>query len=143
MDLKSALQQFIVELTATESAFSDTAMRALSHDASFVEHSVKILNPTARFTLVKRMAHVRRIDPELIRRLEAEDARADQLREKRTAAWHLLERLAGRADGEAVEMAREPWVPTEAEIDRCLRSTAELRASLMSLAHQVATARED
>jgi hypothetical protein len=160
LELKSAIDLFVAEFAAAEMYFASTALRSLSDDPAFVEHSEKMLEPAARFTLIKRMALVRNVDPGVIEQIETANVRAEKLREKRDAVartMHVLESKlesekdprdrAGSNDARRVKSRTgraqpiDVWVPTAAEIEQCLVGTATLRASLVSIADQVASAR--
>ena len=135
MDLKSEIDLFFAEFSHVESHGLGAALRSMSADRAFVEQSEKILDHDSRFTLLKRMACVRNVSPDLLCELEDADLRAAQLREKRDE----LARTLGSIDGAPPSRAaRDVWIPTRAEIESCRTSTARLQRTLQAITRQVA-----
>lgn len=159
LDLKTATELFIAEFSVFEKHFVGAALRSLSSDMAFVGHAEKLLNLEARLTLLKRMAIVRQVDPELILQLEDVQLRAANLREKRDELSQVLDLLAAHKcaprldrplhpqddidlDGGFVPRPHRAWVPTVGEIDECRKVTSKLQATLGSIAAQFSGCRE-
>lgn len=145
MDLKHEIDLFFSEFSAVESSAVGEALRSLSADHAFVERSEKILDVHARFTLLKRMASVRNVSPEVLCELEGADLQAAELREKRDALTRTLSSIRNDAAEGAASGARRPrrrgtdvWIPTPGEIAKCRTSTAKLHATLQAITRQVA-----
>ncbi len=132
MDLKSEIDRFVTEFSAVESHCVGEALRSLSADRDFVERSERILDHHARFTLLRRMASVRNLSPEVLSELADADARAAELREKRDE----LTRTLSSIDNDRV--TTDVWIPTIAEIEMCRVGTATLQATLEAVTRQVA-----
>ncbi len=132
MDLKSEIDRFVTEFSAVESHCVGEALRSLSADRDFVERSERILDHHARFTLLRRMASVRNLSPEVLSELADADARAADLREKRDE----LTRTLSSIDNDRV--TTDVWIPTIAEIEMCRVGTATLQATLEAVTRQVA-----
>ncbi len=146
MDLKSEIDRFVTEFSEVESHCVGEALRSLSADRDFVEQSEKILDHHARFTLLRRMASVRNLSPEVLSELEGADVRAAELREKRDELARTLSSIDNdrQHDGPAParrsrRVATDVWIPTIAEIEKCLVSTATLQATLRAITRQVAS----
>jgi hypothetical protein len=156
MELKTSIDLFIAEFLALETHFVRLALQSLSDDAEFVEHTEKLLDLEARLKLLKRMALVRKLDPELIGQLDCINSSACQLREKRDVLdQHVrtTESNLGQDHSQAVcavesraihalpigelTEASSGWVPTIEEINECRQDTTKLQASLQSLAEHV------
>jgi hypothetical protein len=141
VDLKSEIDLFFTEFSAVESQGVGAALRSLSADREFVEQSEKILDHDARFTLLKRMASVRNMPPEVLSDLEGADLRAAELREKRDELARTLSSI-GTESGRPSRNRRvrtDVWIPTMAEIEKCRTSTATLQATLQSITRLVAS----
>jgi hypothetical protein len=132
VDLKSEIDRFVTEFSAVESHCVGEALRSLSADRDFVERSERILDHHARFTLLRRMASVRNLSPEVLSELADADARAADLREKRDE----LTRTLSSIDNDRV--TTDVWIPTIAEIEMCRVGTATLQATLEAVTRQVA-----
>jgi hypothetical protein len=132
VDLKSEIDRFVTEFSAVESHCVGEALRSLSADRDFVERSERILDHHARFTLLRRMASVRNLSPEVLSELADADARAAELREKRDE----LTRTLSSIDNDRV--TTDVWIPTIAEIEMCRVGTATLQATLEAVTRQVA-----
>jgi len=133
VDLKSEIDRFVTEFSEVESQCVGEALRSLAADRAFVEQSEKILDHHARFTLLRRMASVRNLSPEVLSELDGADVRAAELREKRDA----LARTLSSIDND--RLAADVWIPTIAEIEKCRVSTATLQATLRAITRQVAS----
>ncbi|HEY2464390.1 MAG TPA: hypothetical protein VGI32_10030 [Steroidobacteraceae bacterium] len=152
LDLKTAIELFVAEFSVFEKHFVGVALRSLSSDMSFVGHAERLLDLEARLTLLKRMAIVRRVDPELIVQLEDVQLRAANLREKRDELSQVLDLLAADKRASRVNRNRtaqddcdfdgivprphRAWVPTVGEIDECRKVTNRLQTKLGSIAAQ-------
>ena len=147
MDLKSEIDLFFTEFSAVESCGVGEALRSLSADQAFVERSEKILDNHARFTLLKRMASVRNVPPEVLSELEGADLQAAELRAKRDALARTLSSIRNEVDDRAPPGTRgrqrrvgtDVWIPTLGEIAKCRTSTAQLQATLQAITRQVAS----
>jgi len=144
MDLKSEIDRFVTEFSEVESHGVGEALRSLSADQEFVERSEKILDHHARFTLLRRMASVRNLAPEVLFELAGADVRAAELREKRDELTRTLSSIDDdRYDGDPAQRrssrraATDVWIPTIAEIEKCRTSTATLQATLRAITRQV------
>jgi hypothetical protein len=144
VDLKSEIDRFVTEFSEVESDGVGEALRSLSADPEFVARSEKILNHHARFTLLRRMASVRNLAPEVLSELAGADVRAADLREKRDALARTLSSIDGaHCHGDPVQRrasrraATDVWIPTIAEIEKCRTSTATLQATLRAITRQV------
>jgi hypothetical protein len=132
VDLKSEIDRFVTEFSEVESHCVGEALRSLSADRDFVERSERILDHHARFTLLRRMASVRNLSPDVLSELDGADLRAAELREKRDELARTLSSI------EDARMAPDVWIPTIAEIEKCRMSTATLQATLEAITRQVA-----
>jgi len=146
VDLKSEIDRFVTEFSEVESHGVGEALRSLSADRDFVEQSEKILDHHARFTLLRRMASVRNLSPEVLSELDSADVRAAELREKRDELTRTLSSIDhdGHHDDPALarrgrRVAADVWIPTIAEIEKCRVSTATLQATLRAITRQVAS----
>jgi hypothetical protein len=146
VDLKSEIDLFFSELSEIESHCVGQALRSMSADPAFVEQSERILDHDARFTLLKRMASVRKVSPEVLSQLEGADLRAAELREKRDELARTLSSISNDADlrGGSAGLRRphrrnsiDVWIPTLGEIETCRAKTAKLQATLQAITRQV------
>ncbi len=144
MDLKSEIDRFVTEFSEVESHCVGEALRSLSADRNFVEQSEKILDHHARFTLLRRMASVRNLSPEVLSELDGADVRAAELREKRDELARTLSSIGTDRNQDDPALARrggrlatDVWIPTIAEIEKCRVSTATLQATLRAITRQV------
>jgi hypothetical protein len=158
LDLIAATEHFVREFAVFEKHFVGLALRSLSNDASFVEHVELLLGLEGRLTLLKRMAIVQQMDPDLIAQLEDIQLRARSLLEKRDELAQALNLVAADKRGSLLPhppledapernfaIARRPqrvWVPTMGEIDECRKGTNRLQSSLGSIATHLSSCRE-
>ena len=151
-DLKVAIELFLAELSAFETRFLGMVLQSLSNDSSFVGQTQALLDVGSRLTLLRRMAHVRNLNPYIIAQLDAIDLRARRLLGKRDEFRRILSRMA-TDDGKSAsafadcpqEERRSGWAaaqlsvrfPTEMEIDEYRNEATELQATVRAIAEQV------